>query len=91
MSSRDLLYFSEWAWPLGRSSGGLSMDFQLLAEVFRYASDVLPNASGVLPNASGGLQIASGGLPIASEVLPEVYGGAVDTCHCFVCDKFKFV
>jgi len=30
-------------------------------------------------------------LPIAFDVLPEVYGGDVDTCHCFVCDGFKFV
>jgi len=27
----------------------------------------------------------------SSDVLPEVYGGGVDTCHCFVCDGFKFV
>jgi len=43
MSSRELLlYFSEWAWPPGRSSGGLPLDFRLLPKVFRRSSEVLP-------------------------------------------------
>jgi len=73
-------YFFKRAWPHDRSSGGL-------------------------PISSDGLPIASVGLPIDFRLLPEVfrrsskvfrrfsqvYDRAVDTCRCFVCNRFKFV